>query len=564
MWGRLLLAVLAALALGATGARGAEPLPAIGSSSAAFLRLPEGKLLVPGLGPSVRRLQPDASPDRSFGDDGTATLDPPLSGDVATTAIAVDDQGRIVLAASDGNDAVDSAGRHSYLIVARFLVDGSPDLGFGAAGRALVDLGPGSIDAASGVAIAADGRIVVGGQTCCGGIGDTLVAARLDPGGSLDPSFGGDGIATVSLESFGSTQPGPVAVEPDGDVLLSGTVKLPDSVDAALAVARLDAGGNLDRSFGGGLLTLDPHAAEWGIGTAVSLFAANGGVFVGGTERTGEHCCHNVVLAKVGPGGEVDRGYGNTGAGVLRLRQGGMTSATPLSDGGVLIGGKGAFGAFVTHLDPGGRPPARFERGVDSSVQVAGSFTQARAAFPEPDGGAIVFADLPGGRCAAATPHGRPCPAQGLIRFDAEDDLDRSFNGVGFLASPPIHYCPAMPFLTCGMDLTEAELRRLDARHRPRGARLQGRALTLRLHCDRRIETRCRLRTEVGVGQRRNRFLAKSASLGAGRSRLLRIPLPRRLPAATAAQRRLPIRQELVANAISASTHGVLRLAAGR
>src|SRR4051794_25994624 len=72
------------------------------------------------------------------------------------TAVALQDDGKVVVVGSNGGD---------FLIV-RFNPDGVPDPTFNGGGAQKVDfaLGGGNIDAANGVAIQPDGKIVVVGS----------------------------------------------------------------------------------------------------------------------------------------------------------------------------------------------------------------------------------------------------------------------------------------------------------------------------------------------------------------------------------------------------------------
>src|SRR5688572_15672020 len=83
----------------------------------------------------------------------------------------------------------------------------------------------------------------------------TLLAASL-----LDPSFGGgDGIASVDFRG-GYDETADVAVLPGGKILVAATARRPDGDDASadFALARFNADGSLDTSFGtGGKVTTD-------------------------------------------------------------------------------------------------------------------------------------------------------------------------------------------------------------------------------------------------------------------------------------------------------------------
>ncbi len=100
------------------------------------------------------RLGADGAPDDTFGEGGLVTTDVGDQGDGAT-AVAIDQDGRIVVAGWSGDINTDFA-------VVRYLPDGSLDPSFANAGTLTIDfvLLP---DIAESVAIQPDGMIVLGG-----------------------------------------------------------------------------------------------------------------------------------------------------------------------------------------------------------------------------------------------------------------------------------------------------------------------------------------------------------------------------------------------------------------
>src|ERR1043165_1532519 len=96
------------------------------------------------------------------------------------------------------------------------------------------------------VALQADGKIVIGGSDS---VSFHFVVARLKVNGTLDSSFGIDGITKIGFDSIASAQS--VILQPDGKIILIGSVTSFSGVyNADIALVRLNSNGSLDSSFG--------------------------------------------------------------------------------------------------------------------------------------------------------------------------------------------------------------------------------------------------------------------------------------------------------------------------
>ena len=223
---------------------------AAGVDSGAGLALQsDGKILIAGCGRSggggpisfaAVRLLPDGSLDASFGAGGVRTV--PIGAEAIANAVVIQSDGKIVSA------GVASMGHNEFAAV-RLNADGTTDSGFGTGGT--VTLSPG---AAWGMVLQPDGKLVLAGQASRGGgsQGQAFMAARLLADGTLDARFGQAGIVTVPI---GATSYGfGIALQSDGRLVLAGPAFTTTGVAAA---ARLNEDGTLDPSFGsGGIATL--------------------------------------------------------------------------------------------------------------------------------------------------------------------------------------------------------------------------------------------------------------------------------------------------------------------
>jgi uncharacterized delta-60 repeat protein len=242
----------------------------------AVVRLPDGRFVVVGGSGqdfAVARYTFKGDLDGTFGTLGTVTTD--FGGDDRAEAVALQSDGRIVVAGrSDGDFAL-----------ARYDASGVLDATFDGDGRVTTDFSAGQ-DAALDVAIQPNTEIVVAGTTDQGGSSD-FALARYTPIGSLDVGsapfdvgFGVDGRVTTD---FGGTDPEGawgVAVQVDGKVVAAG-VALGD-----FALARFAVDGTPDPSFGsGGTVTTDFTGIDAGEALALQ---SNGALVVAGTTSAGD------------------------------------------------------------------------------------------------------------------------------------------------------------------------------------------------------------------------------------------------------------------------------------
>src|SRR5262249_20575719 len=118
-------------------------------------------------------------------------------------------------------------------------------------GKVVVPVGK-SDDYARAMAVAADGKIIVAGQAA-ENLGD-FTLLRLERDGTIDESFGTDGIVSTQVGS-GSDMAYAVTLQKDGKSVVAGNSSVTSS-DKDFAVVRYNEDGSLDKSFGGdGIVT---------------------------------------------------------------------------------------------------------------------------------------------------------------------------------------------------------------------------------------------------------------------------------------------------------------------
>jgi uncharacterized delta-60 repeat protein len=201
---------------------------------------------------ALARFMPDGHVDTSFGGgDGRVTTAFPGDGSVADAfKIAVMSDGRIVLAGDAG-----PSNSFDDLALVRYRPNGTLDPTFSGDGRVRMDLSPDHItDAATGVAPAGNGKVVVGAYVATNTL-RKFGLVRFKPNGAPDPTFGGgDGVV---LKGFGvNVTPRGFARQPDGKLLGVGQIDGPPQV--RMVLVRWNPGGAVDKGFGGGDGVADP------------------------------------------------------------------------------------------------------------------------------------------------------------------------------------------------------------------------------------------------------------------------------------------------------------------
>jgi uncharacterized delta-60 repeat protein len=171
---------------------------------------------------AVARLRPDGTLDPSFSDDGMLTADP--SGDTDWVGdVVVQPDGKIVTA---GYGLVPVPGsdfdRRFEFELVRFQPDGELDPTFSGG---VVTTRVGWEAMARGLALQPDGKLIAAGESS-----DDFAVARYNPDGTLDDSFSYDGKLTTSFsrlayEYYLTTVADDVALAPDGKIVVGGHSK---------------------------------------------------------------------------------------------------------------------------------------------------------------------------------------------------------------------------------------------------------------------------------------------------------------------------------------------------
>ncbi|MCX5192809.1 calcium-binding protein [Streptomyces sp. NBC_00249] len=338
-------------------------------------------------------------------------LDPAFSGDgkVVTNVtgfeniagMVVQPDGKIVTV---GDGYFDETSGDFVLV--RYNTDGSLDTTFGGDGIVNTDFDINN-DEARALTLQPDGKIVaVGGSTNWGGYG-TWASARYNTDGTLDTSYGDGGKALTDIDVDAIETALAVVVQPNGALVLGG------SSFGRWTVARLTSTGALDPSFDGDGFVITDFGSAGCCGVNDLALQSDGRIVAAGTSSGFALARYNTdgsLDATFDGDGKVTTGFGNYARGVA-LQPDGRIVAAGVAGNQFALARFTANGAFDPTFDGDGRVTTNFG--------------------PE-NGGAADVALQSDGRIVAA---GSYATDFALARYNTNGSPDLGFDGDGRLTT---------------------------------------------------------------------------------------------------------------------------------
>jgi len=371
----------------------------------------------------VVRYNSDGSLDTTFDSDGMVTTE--ISGNDQGYAVAIQDDGKIVVAGYSGN---------TDFAVVRYNTDGSLDTvtfnptgAFGGPPNSpgMVTTVIGDYDYGYAVAIQSDGKIVVAGTVSSGGQ-NTFAVVRYNSDGSLDTTFDGDGIVVTIFGAGTDDQARAVAIQPDGKIVVAG------SSDADFAVARYNSDGSLDNTFNGdGRVTTDFGSSDYGYAVTIQ---PDGKIVVAGKSN------NNFALARYNSSGTLDSTFDSDGM-VTTLVGTGIDEAQGVglqsdgvglqSDGKIVAAGR----AYVSTTYDFGAASYNSNGSPDSTFDSDGIVTTHFGGTSGDDAYAVAI-QSDGKIIAAGTSNVGGNYDVAVVRYNSDGSLDTSFDSDGMVTTP--------------------------------------------------------------------------------------------------------------------------------
>lgn len=303
---------------------------------------PDGRILVCGrfwedfvsywYGTFIVRYMPDGTLDQSFGENGKVAVigsGYPHGNPAVGADMALQTDGKIILI---GQETIAEG-----IIVQRYTSGGALDTTFGNNGRTVVS--GVAFEEGSSITVQPDGKIV--------GVGweynpfitpyyDAILVFRLNMNGSLDNSFGGTGVVTIE-DGYDGPE---VIVQPDGKILVVGTLLNFADIPSTLMLARYNANGSLDPNFGTGGRVLQRINQMDSIPSGAAL-QPDGKIVVAGSIYSDS--AYQPFFARFNADGSPDTGFGTNGVLLVERSFFKLPNTVLLDDKGRIVASGNAY-----------------------------------------------------------------------------------------------------------------------------------------------------------------------------------------------------------------------------
>lgn len=306
----------------------------IATSVQDMFSLPGDRLLLAGSVSSrfgTAMLKADRTLDSTWSADGLAPVEFGRSNDIAGRSVQ-QTNGRTVVASTSLNT----------FAVTRYLPTGALDTTFSQDGKVTVNFGAQYLNAgATDVAVQTDGRIVVAGyvsqveSTTQNSVQQHLAIARLNANGTLDTTFGTNGTVVTRLGGYATATT--VRIQPNGRIVVGGIGN-----GGYFTLVRYLSNGTLDTSFSGDGIQTVFNSNVTSSTLADLIIQPDGKILATGelSPYVSGAYFSAMIVARFNANGSFDTSFGSNG----RIVTGSMQQRTGkrlalLSDGSFYVGG---------------------------------------------------------------------------------------------------------------------------------------------------------------------------------------------------------------------------------
>ena len=279
---------------------------------------PSGKIVVtgysgtetgPGYQPyfSTAEFDSNGSLDPNFGSGGTAITSSQGSNTPSFSYAAT-----LYPTGSTGDEKILEVGtgligRSNGIALVRFNPDGSLDTSFGKQGMVFTSLRQGS-SGATGVVLQPNGTSLPKIVAVASYHGSNIELVRYNPDGSLDKTFGSNGVVSTQLTSSSNTGFFQLALDPvTGDLIVAGSVQVNSTTNEGF-LAAYTPNGAPDTSFGGTGIVYNSSFPAGAVPIEAETIQSNGYIVTAGSGPGA-----TFDISRYSPSGALDSTFGNGG-----------------------------------------------------------------------------------------------------------------------------------------------------------------------------------------------------------------------------------------------------------
>jgi uncharacterized delta-60 repeat protein len=336
-----------------------------------FVILPDGNLLVTAnksincgtrTDLLIYRYTANGALDATFGTNGVITT--PLGNETWRQRIVLQPDGKFVVASENFNGI-------SQVAVVRYNPDGTLDATFGTSGITRTSVG--SFHTVREILVQTDGKLLVAGGVSYGS--RNIFVLRYDPNGTLDNSFGANGIVQTDIDNLPNDVRG-MALQPDGKIIVSCgnfSSNYPFSIlFLSSSIVRYNASGTLDNTFGAnGIVRITEPPNQYPGEIAFVLAIQQNGKFLTAGARN-----YNFAISRYNSNGTIDTSFGTNGVVITAFENypgASISSIAPQTDGKILAVGSANFDvALARYLgDSIIAPRTRFDFDGDGKADIS-------------------------------------------------------------------------------------------------------------------------------------------------------------------------------------------------
>ncbi|NOY84009.1 MAG: hypothetical protein GXO96_04140, partial [Nitrospirae bacterium] len=292
---------------------------------------------------ALARYMPNGTLDTSFGTNMNG-IETRMStvGDEVINGLALQSDHKIVVAGTA------FTGVNQNFIVGRYNTNGTLDTSFATSGIGTTQIGTGT-SVAKAVIMQSDDKIILAGSAEVVFVSPTetstsfdFALARYNANGSLDTTFGNNGIVTTAIgtgHDFAKT----IKIQADGKILVAGTA-FSATLPGQFALARYNANGSLDTGFGNNGIVMTPLGSTQTPRAAhvfdLAIQTSDGKIIAGGFS-SGIANSRDFTFIRYNIDGTVDTSFGVDGIEIspFSAQIDEIHALDVLSDGTILAGG---------------------------------------------------------------------------------------------------------------------------------------------------------------------------------------------------------------------------------